>query len=93
MLKLRERVELKGRTLTVTPAAFDCLPRIRDFLITVAHAGATVTYGELREQLHLPYAPVGMGPLARPPVQGLRASASCLTFRLRLMPDGVSAEA
>ena len=63
MLRLGERVEVKGRTLTVTHTAFECLPRTREFLIGLAREGATVTYGELREHLRLPYAPVGMGRL------------------------------
>jgi len=63
MLKLGERVEMKGRTLTVTQTAFDCLPRTRDFLIDVAREGLTVTYGEVKGELDLPYAPNGMGRL------------------------------
>lgn len=59
MLTLRERVEMKGRTLTVTQTAFDCLPRTRDFLIDVAREGVTVTYGEVKGELDLPYAPNG----------------------------------
>lgn len=47
--------------MTVAQTAFDCLERTRDFLITVARRGSTVTYGELRGQLHIPYAPNGMG--------------------------------
>jgi hypothetical protein len=63
MLKLGERVEMKRRTLTVTQTAFDCLPRTRDFLIDVAREGLTVTYGEVKGDLDLPYAPNGMGRL------------------------------
>jgi hypothetical protein len=63
MLKLGERVEMKGRTLTVTQTAFDCLPRTRNFLIDVARKGRTVTYGEVKSELDLPYAPNGMGRL------------------------------
>jgi len=63
VLKLGERVDIKGRTLTVTQTAFDCLPRTRDFLIEVARSGLTVTYGKLKGELDLPYAPNGMGRL------------------------------
>lgn len=63
MLKLGERFEMKGRTLTVTPTAYECLPRVREFLVEVAKSGETVTYAELHDHLGLPYAVNGMGRL------------------------------
>lgn len=63
MLKMGERFEMKGRTLTVTPTAFECLPRVRTILIEAARSGETVTYSEMHDQLDLPYAVNGMGRL------------------------------
>ena len=65
VLQLRrgEKVAVKGRTVTVTPTAFECLPRVRERLVEAARAGETVTYGELREELGLPYLVQGMGRL------------------------------
>ena len=63
MLKLGERFDMKGRTLTVTDTAFACLPRVRAFLIEVARSRETVTYTEMHDQLDLPYAVNGMGRL------------------------------
>ncbi len=60
-VKQGDTFEMKGRVVTVTPAAFECLPRVRDYLIEVAKVRETVTYGELRQELDLPYAPQGMG--------------------------------
>jgi hypothetical protein len=47
----------------VTPTAFAWLPRVRDRLVEAARARETVTYGELREELGLPYLVQGMGRL------------------------------
>jgi hypothetical protein len=58
-----EKVAMKGRTITVTEVALDCLPRVRDRLIEMAKAGQTVTYGELRQELDLPYPANGLGRL------------------------------
>jgi hypothetical protein len=63
MLKLGERFDIKGRTLTVTATALECLPRVRAFLVEVARSGETVTYTELQDQLDLPYGVNGMGRL------------------------------
>jgi hypothetical protein len=63
MLRRGERLVVKGRTVTVTPTALECLPRVRDRLVEAAQAGETVTYGELREELELPYLVQGMGRL------------------------------
>jgi hypothetical protein len=49
MLRKGEKIAMKGRILTVTEVALDCLPRVRDHLIEMAKAGQTVTYGELRQ--------------------------------------------
>lgn len=62
-LALGERVVVRGRVATVTPTAFACLPRVRDRLVEAALAEETVTYGELREELGLPYLVQGMGRL------------------------------
>lgn len=63
MLRLDEKVEMKGRRMTVTPKAFECLPRVRDHLIEVARAGDVITYGQVVADLHLPYLPRGLGRL------------------------------
>ncbi|NHC45264.1 hypothetical protein [Motilibacter aurantiacus] len=62
-LRRGEKVVLKGRAVTVTETAYEWLPRVRDHLIEVAEARATITYGELREELGLPYLVQGMGRL------------------------------
>lgn len=59
MLQLGERFEMKGRMLTVTPTAFECLPRIRAFVVEVARVGGTVTYAELHDRLDLFHAVSG----------------------------------
>jgi hypothetical protein len=63
MLRKGEKIAMKGRTLTVTEVALDCLPRVRDHLIEMAKAGQTVTYGDLRRELELPYPTNGLGRL------------------------------
>ena len=63
LLREGEKVVVKGRVVTVTPTAFDCLPRVRERLIEAARTRETVTYGELREELGLPYLVQGMGRL------------------------------
>ncbi len=62
-LRPGERIEIKGRPVTVTPLAWDSLPRVRERLVEEAAARETVTYGELREELALPYLVQGMGRL------------------------------
>ncbi|GAA2719731.1 hypothetical protein [Cellulomonas aerilata] len=62
-LRTGEKVVVRGRTVTVTELASACLPRVRDRLVEAARAGETVTYGELREELGLPYLVQGMGRL------------------------------
>ncbi len=61
MLKLGEEIPMKGRVVRVTQDAYDYLPSIRDELIQVAADAGTVTYGELKDRLQLPWAPNGMG--------------------------------
>lgn len=63
MLRRGEKVEMKGRRITVTPTAYDCLPRLRDYLIDVARHDGRVTYGQVVRDLDLPYLPRGMGRL------------------------------
>ena len=63
LLREGEKVAVKGRLVTVTATAFECLPRVRARLVEAARAGETVTYGELREELGLPYLVQGMGRL------------------------------
>lgn len=63
MLRLGEKVEMKGRRMTVTPMAFEGLPRVRDHLIEVAKAADTTTYGQLVDDLELQYLPRGLGRL------------------------------
>ena len=60
-LSLGEWFEVKGRRIRVTPMALQHLPSIRDELIDVARAGQTITYGELKERLNLPWAVNGLG--------------------------------
>lgn len=61
VLKLGEEIPIKGRIVRVTQDAYDYLPAIRDELIQVAAARETITYGELKARLQLPWAPNGMG--------------------------------
>lgn len=61
MLRLGEKVDMKGRRMTVTPKAFDALPKMRDHLIEVARRGETTTYGNLVGDLALPFLPRGLG--------------------------------
>lgn len=63
MLELGEKIELKGRRMTVTPMAFKSLPAVRKHLIEVARAGGIITYGQLVADLELPYLPRGLGRL------------------------------
>jgi hypothetical protein len=58
-----ERIPIKGRNVTVTKTAYECLPRVRDRLIEAARARETVTYRELIAELRLPYLPQGLGRL------------------------------
>lgn len=62
-VELGEVVEYKGRRVTVTPTAHECLPLVRGYLVRVARSGEVVTYGDLRDDLGLPYAATGMGRL------------------------------
>ena len=62
-LKPGEKVLVKGRTVTVTDLAAETLPWVRAYLIGVARAGGTVTYGEVRDDLELSYMARGMGRL------------------------------
>jgi hypothetical protein len=62
-LSLGEKVQMKGRSITVTPSATEWLPRIRDHLIEVAKAGRTITYGGLRSDLGMPHPANGLGRL------------------------------
>ena len=61
VFRLGEWVEVKGRRIQVTPTALKHLPSIRDELIRVALAGQTITYGELKGRLDLPWAVNGLG--------------------------------
>ena len=63
LLQPGEKVPVKGRTVTVTDLAAEALPWVRAYLIGVARAGGTVTYGEVREDLELSYMARGMGRL------------------------------
>ena len=58
-----EKIPIKGRTVTVTPKAIECLPRVRDHLIELAQRHETITYGDLVSTLQLPYIPTGLGRL------------------------------
>ena len=62
-VRLGERIEVGGRLVRVTDHAYASLPRVRERLVEAASAGETVTYGELREELDLPYLVQGMGRL------------------------------
>lgn len=61
MLKLGEKVTIKGRTHNVSETAVECLPRVRDHLIECARARRTITYGELVSEVELTYRPQGLG--------------------------------
>lgn len=61
VLRVGERFEMKGRTLTVSRMQADVGPQVRDYLIKVARRGGTVTYGSLKEDLSLTYPPNGLG--------------------------------
>ena len=58
-----EKLTVKGRTVTVTDTAYAWLPVVRAHLVQVARARQVITYGELREELGLPYLVQGMGRL------------------------------
>ena len=60
-LTLGEQIAIKGRLVRVTQDAYDYLPAIRDELVQVAADRDTVTYGELKARLQLPWATTGMG--------------------------------
>lgn len=60
-LREGEKLQVKGRTVTVTPLAFESLPKVREYLIQVARQRRTVTYGELRADVGLTYAINGLG--------------------------------
>ncbi|MGW5152708.1 hypothetical protein [Rhodococcus koreensis] len=61
LLRLGEKVDLKGRGLTVTELDVATLGKVRSYLTDIAAAGTTVTYGELINDLNLPYVPNGLG--------------------------------
>lgn len=63
MLTKGEKIPYKGRLVTVTDTAFECLPLVRAHLIQAAMAGQTMSYGRLRDELDLPHRPQGMGRL------------------------------
>ena len=63
MLSQGERIPMKGRLVTVTATAFRHLPAVRDALIEVARKRETITYGDLKADVGLPYRPQGMGRL------------------------------
>lgn len=62
-LRLGEKIEMKGRRITVTQTAYDSLPKVRHHLIRIARATETTTYGQLVSDLDLPYLPRGLGRL------------------------------
>ena len=63
MLEPGEKVVTGGRTVTVTPLAYETPPVVRERLIEVARARGTTTYGGLRGDLDLRYLVQGMGRL------------------------------
>lgn len=62
-LSLGERVTIGDATSRVTELDLDCLPQVRDALITIAEARQTTTYGELKAVAQLPHAVNGLGRL------------------------------
>lgn len=48
MLRVGEKIAIKGRTITVTPDAANWLPIMRHKLIEVAKSGGTTTYSDLK---------------------------------------------
>jgi len=58
-----EILPIKGRNVTVTPADVEWLPRMRAYLIGVATAGGTATYGAMKADLGIPHATNGLGRL------------------------------
>jgi hypothetical protein len=63
MLRVGDKVPMKGRNITVTPKAAEWLPRIRAQLIEVAQAGGTITYGGLKADVGMPHPTNGLGRL------------------------------
>ncbi|TIC86643.1 hypothetical protein [Nocardioides sp. GY 10127] len=63
LLRLGEKVPVNGRLVTVTELAHQSLPRLRAYLVHVAREGTTRTYGQVVEDLALPYLPRGLGRL------------------------------
>lgn len=63
VLRVGEKFEMKGRTITVSKMQADVGPQVRDYLVEVARRGGTVTYGNLRDDLNLTYPPNGLGRL------------------------------
>ena len=63
LLRVGDRFDMKGRTITVTQVQADVGQRVRDELIDVARRGQTITYGELKALAHLSHPPNGMGRL------------------------------
>lgn len=62
-LWLGRKVPFKDSILTVTETDLKVLPRMRDYLIAVAEQHGTVTYGEMKADLHLMHAVNGLGRL------------------------------
>lgn len=60
VLRVGEKFEMKGRTITVSKMQSDVGPQVRDFLIEVARRGGTVTYGNLKDDLNLTHPPNGL---------------------------------
>lgn len=60
-LQVGDKISSKGRVLTVTELDLTTLKKMRPYLIDIAAAGTTVTYGDLIDALDLPHVPNGLG--------------------------------
>ncbi|WP_430331826.1 hypothetical protein [Rhodococcus sp. ACT016] len=60
-LQVGEKLTSKGRVLTVTDLDLTTLEKMRPYLIDIAVAGTTITYGDLIAALDLPCVPNGLG--------------------------------
>src|SRR5688572_28788455 len=62
-LKPGDQSSLGDRVIVVSDLAAVSLPMVRAYLIGVARAGGTVTYGEMKRDLELSYPANGLGHL------------------------------
>ena len=63
MLEVGEVVESEGRRFTVRASDLESVARMREYLVDVARARETATYGELVREADLPVPPKALGRL------------------------------